>query len=67
MTHQFVILRNGDLETYDSYDEIPHDFQHVVKFLPDMSSDHDHDESHMWTEKLQSLISIERNNSKIPR
>lgn len=65
MAHQFVVMRNGVLETYDEYDNIPHDFQHVIKFLPEFSKEHDHSESHLWAKKLQTLMAIEKNNSKV--
>ena len=35
MAHEFVILRKGKQETYTSYEEIPLDFDHVIKFLPE--------------------------------
>ena len=34
MTHEFKIIRNGVIETYTSYDDIPNEFDHVIKFLP---------------------------------
>lgn len=67
MAHEFVVLRNGVLETYDHYDKIPHDFQHIIKFLPEFSEGHNHDESYMWAKKLHVLMSIEKNNSKVIR
>lgn len=65
MAHEFVVMRNGVIETYEDYDKIPHDFQHVIKFVPELSDHHDHDESHIWAEKLQTLMAIEKNNSKV--
>lgn len=68
MTHEFVIMRNGVLETYTDYHKIPSDFQHVIKFNPEMPSgphtDEEHDEMGTWNDKLQRLMQIECINNK---
>jgi hypothetical protein len=67
MSHEFVILRNGVLETYDKYEDIPDDFDHLIKFLPDLPegphTEEEHEEIHTWNDKLQALIEIERKNA----
>lgn len=67
MSHEFVILRNGVLETYDKYEDIPDDFEHLIKFLPDLPegphTEEEHEEIHTWNDKLQALIEIERKNA----
>jgi hypothetical protein len=64
MAHEFVVKRNGVLETYTEYDDIPNDFDHVIKFLPDVPSaphsEAEHDEIHSWMEKFQALMEKER-------
>ena len=64
MAHEFVILRNGILETYTEYNEIPLDFDHVIKFIPEVPepphTDEQHEEIESWNEKLQALMEIER-------
>ena len=68
MTSEFVIMRNGILETYTDYDKIPTDFQRVIKFNPDMPpgphTEEEHDEMGTWNDMLQRLIQIERINNK---
>lgn len=64
MAHEFVIMRNGVLETYTDYDDIPLDFEHVIKFIPEVPepphTDEQHEEIESWNEKLQALMEIER-------
>lgn len=67
MKHEFVILRKGVLETYNKYEDIPGDFDHIIKFLPDIPdgphTDEQHEEIDSWNEKLQELLKKERNAS----
>lgn len=64
MAHEFVLLVNGELKTYYNYEDIPEEFDNVIKFLPEMPSSphtHDeHDEMSLWNEKLQQLMEKER-------
>ena len=39
MPHEFVILVNGKLETYTRYEDIPEEFDNVIKFLPEVPDD----------------------------
>ena len=32
---EFQFIVNGELVTFDNYEDIPEDFEHVIKFLPD--------------------------------
>jgi hypothetical protein len=65
MAHEFVILRKGVLETYDKYEDIPKDFDHVIKFLPEIPdgphTHEQHEEIDLWNEKLKLLLEKERN------
>ena len=67
MAHEFVVLRKGILETYNKYEDIPEDFDHIIKFLPDIPdgphTDEQHEEIESWNEKLQELLKKERNAS----
>ena len=67
MPHEFVVKRNGILETYTQFEDIPDDFEHVIKFLPEIPEGphmHDeHEELEKWNEKLQFLMEIERKNA----
>jgi hypothetical protein len=63
MAHEFVILVNGELVTYTNYDDIPEQFDNIIKFLPDIPdgphSHDDHDEISKWNERLQQLMEKE--------
>lgn len=67
MAHEFVILRNGVLETYTNYEDIPLNFEHVIKFKvelpPEPHTDEQHEEIETWNDKLQALMNIERENA----
>jgi len=64
MAHEFVIIRNGNIETYTDYDAIPLDFEHVIKFLPEIPepphTEEQHDEIEQWPARLEKLMEIER-------
>ena len=32
----FKFVVNGELVSYDSYEDIPNDFEHVIEFVPDL-------------------------------
>lgn len=68
MAHEFVIMRKGVLETYDDYNKIPLDLDHVIKFVPDIPDGphtaEQHEEIDGWNEKLQKLLELERQNAK---
>ena len=63
MAHEFVILVNGELVTYTNYDDIPEQFDNIIKFLPNIPdgphSHDDHDEISKWNERLQQLMEKE--------
>lgn len=63
MPHEFVIKRNGVLETYQNYEDIPLDFDHIIKFKPEVPepphSEAQHKEMDTWNEKLKKLMEIE--------
>lgn len=64
MAHEFIIMRKGKLETYTNYDAIPSDFEHVIKFLPDIPpephTEEQHEEIEKWPGRLKRLMEIER-------
>lgn len=69
MAHKFVVKRNGILETYTEYNDIPNDFDHVISFEPEVPepphTEEQHEELESWNNKLQALMEIEhaRSNS----
>jgi len=64
MMHEFVVKRKGKLETYTEYEDIPDDFDHVIRFLPEVPegphTEEQHAEIATWNDKLQQLMEIER-------
>lgn len=64
MAHEFVILRNDILETYDKYEDIPEFFDHVIKFLPEIPpgphTHEQHEEIDSWNDRLKELMKRER-------
>ena len=66
---EFQFIINGDLITFDNYEDIPDEFEHVIKFLPDIpepeGEDGEHtEEQHIemaaWNTRLQKLMEKER-------
>ena len=64
---EFQFIINGELVTYDKYEDIPEEFEHVIKFLPDIilppHTQEDHDELAKWDGRLQKLMEKERASS----
>ena len=64
MPHEFVILVNGKLETFTRYEDIPEEFDNVIKFLPEVPdaphTEEQHEEIESWNSKLQKLMEKER-------
>ena len=50
--------------TFDKYEDIPDEFEHVIKFMPDTilppHTQEDHDELAKWDGRLQKLMEKER-------
>ena len=64
---EFQFIINGELVTFDKYEEIPEEFEHVIKFLPDIPepvnddhTDEEHEELAKWNDRLQELMEKER-------
>ena len=61
---EFQFIKNGELATYDKYEDIPEDFEHVIKFIPDVPAEPHTDEEHVemaiWNTRLQELMEKER-------
>ena len=64
MSHEFVLLVNGELKTYSKFEDIPEKFDNVIKFLPEIPepphTEHQHEEIDEWNNKLQYLMEKER-------
>jgi hypothetical protein len=67
MSHKFVIKKNGILETYHKYEDIPLDFEHIIEFLPEIPpgphTEEQHEEIDSWNNRLKELLDRERKNA----
>ena len=61
---EFEFVVNGELVLYDKYEDIPEDFEHVIRFVPYMPEDPHTEEEHaemaLWNTRLQKLMEKER-------
>ena len=61
---EFQFIVNGELVTHDSWENIPEEFEHVIKFIPDVPPDphteDEHAEMEIWNTRLQQLLEKER-------
>ena len=61
---EFQFLIDGNLVTYDRYEDIPETFDHVIKFIPDIPpephTEDEHAEMALWNIRLQQLVEKER-------
>ena len=61
---EFQFIVNGELVTYDSWENIPEEFEHVIKFIPDTPpephTEDEHAEIEIWNTRLQQLMEKER-------
>ena len=64
---EFQFIINKELVTFDKYEDIPDEFEHVIKFLPDIPepvnddhTDEEHEELAKWNDRLQELMEKER-------
>jgi hypothetical protein len=65
MSHEFVVLLNGELKTYTKYEDIPERFDNVIRFIPEIPepphTHEQHEEIDLWNERLQELMKRETN------
>lgn len=61
--HKFVILLNGELNTYTSFEDIPQSFDNLIEFRPAAPegphTESEHELIEQWNEKLQELLKRE--------
>lgn len=64
--HEFVVMRRGVLEKYTQYEDIPLDFEHLIKFNPHIPPEphtkDQHEEIESWFFKFKALIENRKNN-----
>jgi len=52
LTGEFVIRRNGKLEKYNKFNDIPSSFEHVISFKPDYPPEPHTEEQHNQMSKF---------------
>jgi hypothetical protein len=61
---EFIFIVNGELVKFTDYNDIPTEFDHVIKFAPDIPdgphTPEEHDLIETWNVKFQQLMEIER-------
>ena len=64
---EFQFIVNGELITYNKYQDIPEEFDNVIKFIPDVipepHTEEEHEEMAQWNTRLQKLMEKERASS----
>ncbi len=64
MKGEFVVLIGKDLHTFENYEDIPEEFDNVIKFLPDYPpgphTEEDHQYIHTFRSKLKELMQREK-------
>lgn len=65
--HEFIIKDKGKLYHFSKFEDIPLEFDHLIKFVPEVPepphTEIQHDEIHSWNDKLKELMRRERNAS----
>lgn len=71
MPHRFVVRIGQDLHTFDRYEDIPDEFDHVIEFRPEIPdpphTDQQHEEIEAWQPRFQRLMEIEYARSRKTR
>jgi len=62
--HEFTIKIGQELLTYSEFEDIPLEFDHLIKFkpqvVPEPHTPEEHEEISEWNSKLQLLMERER-------
>ena len=53
---EFVIKRNGKLEKYNKFDDIPGSFEHLISFKPDYPPEPHTEEQHNQMSKFDNYL-----------
>ena len=63
MKGEFIVMIKGNIHIFNNYHNIPDNFEHLIKFNPDIipqpHTKEQHDEIETWNIKLQRLMDIE--------
>lgn len=68
MAHKFVVRIGNSLHTYEQYEDIPTDFDHLVEFSPEIPppphTDEQHREIESWNRRFVRLMEVEYASSR---
>jgi hypothetical protein len=53
---EFVIKKNGKLERYNKFDDIPSSFEHLISFKPDYPPEPHTEEQHNQMSKFDNYL-----------
>tara|TARA_B100001964_G_scaffold53704_1_gene60809 strand:+ start:289 stop:498 length:210 start_codon:yes stop_codon:yes gene_type:complete len=64
MAHEFTFKIDGELVTFTEWEDIPENFDNVIKFLPDVPEeerqvDGCEGSTYLWNERLKELMEKE--------
>jgi len=52
----FQVLMNGEVVTYTDYDEIPDQYDNLIRFAPEIPPEPHTEEQHEWIESLPEYM-----------
>lgn len=62
--HKFTIKDNNIIKTFNNFDDIPLEFDHLIEFVPYMPppphTEAEHEEIESWQEKFKTLLERQR-------
>lgn len=65
MAHKFVVRINESLLEFSNYDDIPQEFDNLIRFEPEIPpephTEEQHEEIEKWSGRLKELMKRERN------
>jgi hypothetical protein len=71
MPHRFTVRIGDQIHTYQRYEDIPAEFDHVIEFLPELPppphTDQQHREIEAWQPRFEQLMEKERARSSKTR
>ncbi len=64
---EFQFIVNGELKTYTKYEDIPEEWDHMIKFVfdipPEPHTEEEHEEIEEWNNRFKKLMEKERASS----
>ena len=64
---EFQFIVSGELKTYTKYEDIPEEWDHMIKFVfdipPEPHTEEEHEEIEEWNNRFKKLMEKERASS----